>query len=150
MVKIVVEDLFDWPAGYLFELVADPLREHLWDNALIEVEKLTPGPLAKGTHYRGQFKGLGSVEFTFVDFDEGHHFVREATLPFGVVRHRFQFHPARGGGTQIVQTIQIQRRGIWNYLVPVLSFFGKRRMERIFADLEDAVAQQEHARTGAP
>lgn len=142
MVKIVAEEVFQRPAPDLFDLVADPEHEIAWETGVTSVEKLTPGPVGRGARYRAHFRRFGTLEYTFVDFDQGHHFVREATLPFGHVRHRFQFHPVADGGTEVVQTIQIERRGIWNVLVPVLSFFGRRYMRALFEDMENALARQ--------
>ena len=33
------------------------------------VEKLTDGPLGKGSRYRGKFKGFGTIEYEFAEFD---------------------------------------------------------------------------------
>lgn len=141
MVKIVAEEVFDQPAALLFDLVADPEHEIAWEKGVTAVEKLTPGPLGRGSRYRADFRRFGRLEYVFVDFAPGQHFVREATLPFGHVRHRFQFHPTASGGTEVVQTIQIERRGIWNLLVPLLSFLGQRYMRALFDDMEEAVAR---------
>ena len=80
------------PTHRVFEAAADPDVQLRWDGpTLRHVEKLTPGPLARGARYRGNFKGFGTVTYEFAEFEPGRSFQHVARMPMGEMRHRFTF-----------------------------------------------------------
>src|ERR687888_549811 len=72
------------PTERVFDAAADPQLQLRWDApTLRQVEKLTPGPLARGARYRGNFKGLGKVTYEFAEFEPGRAFQHVARMPMG-------------------------------------------------------------------
>lgn len=143
MVRIVVERIIAEPVAKLFDLVADPEQQVLWDKGITSVEKLTPGPLSSGSRYRGQFPGLGSIEYSFLDYERNRTFAHLASMPFGNLRHRFEFLPAAAGATRIIQTIEVDPTGLWRFAMSMMAIGFKRRMRAIGARLEAAVRPSE-------
>ena len=54
----------------VFELVGNPENDVKWQDAVLEVEKLTPGPIRTGTRYRHTLKILGKRMQVDVEFIE--------------------------------------------------------------------------------
>jgi hypothetical protein len=145
MIKIVVEKTIAEPVVALFDLVADPEQQVLWDKGITSVVKVTPGPLGRGSIYRGRFPGFGTIEYSFVDYEPRRTFAHSASMPFGHLRHRFEFVPAPAGGTRIIQTIEVDPNGIWRLAMPLMAIGIKRRMRAIGTGLEEAVRQRRMA-----
>jgi hypothetical protein len=75
---------------------ADPSIQLKWDaGTLRRVEKLTEGPLARGSRFRGQFKGFGTVEYEFVEYEPPRRFAHQAEIKMGRMWHVFTLEPCR-------------------------------------------------------
>ncbi|MGH9883946.1 MAG: SRPBCC family protein [bacterium] len=113
--------VIDGPPGDVFAALADPAVQITYDReTYIATEQLTPGPIGKGTRFRGTFKGMGTVEYEYDEFEPGrliqHHFV----MSVGDTHHRFEFSP-ESGGTRLTQTIDTEPslfgRVVWPLLL---------------------------------
>jgi uncharacterized protein YndB with AHSA1/START domain len=129
---------FRHPVSEVFDTVADPEKQLLWEPEMLKaVEKLTPGPLGKGSRYRGAFKGLGKVEYEYVEFEPNRRFVHRARMPLGIMLHIFTFEETPGG-TRMSQEGEIERP---NLLGKVAGGMMGRAMPRRFARLGAALGR---------
>ena len=100
----------------IFDIAADPHEQLKWDPATLKhVEKLTPGPLAQGARYRGEFKGFGIVEYEFSTYEPGTRFAHHAPMNMGDMQHIFEFE-AVPEGTRLTQTLLVEPKGTWKAL----------------------------------
>jgi hypothetical protein len=121
----------------VFRTAADPEVQLRWDpGTLKSVEKLTPGPLAQGSRYRGRFKGYGTVEFEFADYDPPHRFAHRARMPLGTMNHVFTFQPVPDG-TRLTQEGRLEPRGIGRVFGPLMMGALRRRFRTIARELGD-------------
>src|SRR5438552_3331085 len=98
MLKVVESAVIERPVAEVFETVSDPETQLKWDPDTLKcVEKLSPGPLGQGSRYRGDFKGMGTVEYDFAEFESGRKFVHHSRMRMGEMRHIFTFEPVPGG-----------------------------------------------------
>jgi len=68
----------------VFPVAADPKNQLKWDPVGMQsVEKLTPGPLAQGSRYKGQWRRFGTIEYEFAEYDPPHRFTHDARLRLG-------------------------------------------------------------------
>ena len=80
--------VIDRPRDQVFAFATDPTNVPLYNSNLIEFERLTPGPLKKGTQDRGAIKVAGKrMDWTAeaVEFEEGRRVAFrsiEAPVPF--------------------------------------------------------------------
>lgn len=51
------EVLINAPAENVFDFVADERNEPLYNRNMLHVEKLTPGPVGRGTRFAAQMRG---------------------------------------------------------------------------------------------
>lgn len=125
------------PTQELFEIAADPETQLKWDPAALQrVEKLTTGPLGPGARYRGKFKGMGSVDYEFVEFEPGRRFSHDAVVSLGRVHHIFHFEPAPEG-CRLTQTIRFEPRSGARLLAPLMKAMFRRRMHVINTELKE-------------
>ncbi len=86
----VVEEsiVINRPRDQVFAYATDPTNIPVWASNFIEFQRLTPGPLRKGTQQRGAVKVAGKrMDFTAeaVEFEDGHRVVFrsiDAPVPF--------------------------------------------------------------------
>ena len=78
------------PRDQVFAFATDPANALLWNSNLIEFERLTPGPLQKGTQDRGAVRVAGQrLDWTaeVIEFEEGRRVASrstEAPMPFEI------------------------------------------------------------------
>jgi hypothetical protein len=121
----------------VFPVAADPMEQLKWDaGTLTEVTKLNAGPLAVHAKYRGRFKGIGSVEYEFVEYKPSERFVHFARIPMGKLRHIFQLKPAPEG-TELIQTIIVDPNLLGIILKPIMRGTLKKRIKVINREIRD-------------
>jgi uncharacterized protein YndB with AHSA1/START domain len=128
------------PIATLFAAAADPQVQLKWDApTLRHVEKLTPGPLARGARYRGNFKGMGVVTYEFSEFEPGRSFQHVARMPLGEMRHRFTFEEA-AGGTRLTQHGELRPNLVGRLLAPFMMTMLRKRFRTIADELDAYLA----------
>jgi uncharacterized protein YndB with AHSA1/START domain len=127
MVRVEETTTIDAPPERVFRAAADPERQLEWDaGTLRHVERLGDTPLGPGARYRGKFKGFGTVEYEFVEFDEPQAFAHRARVPVGQMTHRFTFEPT-DGGTRVTQVGELEPSVLGRVMGPMVRrMFGKR------------------------
>jgi uncharacterized protein YndB with AHSA1/START domain len=126
VMRVTVTATMHHPPEVVFRTAASPEKELEWDPGTLTVEKLTDGPLGKGSRYRGKFKGFGTIEYEFVEFDEPRRFVHQARIAIGTFQHRFTFEPV-SGGTRLTQEGELWPTVLGWIASPVVkSMLGKR------------------------
>ena len=84
----------------VFDTAADPLTQLKWDPSMLQsVEKLTPEPLGRGSRYRGIFKGMGTVEYVFEEFEPGKRFSHHTIMPMAEM---ISYGPIRSPGVNVM------------------------------------------------
>ena len=93
------------PMDQVFTALADPQNQMKFDREILRsYQKLDDGPIDKGTRFRGEFKGIGRVEYEYAEFKKNQLIERAVKMPFGSMRHIFLFEPTTGG-VRLTQSI---------------------------------------------
>jgi hypothetical protein len=126
----------------VFPIAADPEEQLKWDrDGLQSAEQLTPGPLRRGSRYRGTARGVGAFEYEFSEFDPPYRFAHVAPMAIGAVRHRFEFSRVPQG-SRLVQSMEVDPGGVLGWLLqPLLRQMLKKRVATINAALERYVSR---------
>ena len=133
------------PTATVFAVAADPKLQLQWDApTLRRVEQLTPGPLARGARYRGNFKGFGTVTYEFAEFEPGHSFQHVARIPMGEMRHRLTFEEA-AGGTRLTQHGELRPNLVGRLLAPFVMRMFRKRFRTIADELNAYLASAPRA-----
>lgn len=107
------------PVEKAFAAMADPKNQMQFDSEMMrKCEKISEGPIGKGTRFRGTFKGMGEMEYEYSDFKENSTIEHAVRMPFGFLRHRFEFKPTPNG-TQFTQSMNFQPNFFGKIMWPV-------------------------------
>lgn len=126
------------PVSDVFGALEDPKIQITYDGEMFRaVEQLTPDPIGHGTRFRGQFKGMGTVEYSYEQFERDR-VIRHATkMPFGEARHTFEFS-AEGDGTTLTQSMSVQLNILGRMMWPLML---RRVMQKRLETLNGLVKQ---------
>jgi hypothetical protein len=69
------------PAEVAFDCLSDLRRELEWNEALLEVESLTEGPLRAGSTYRARFKRVGDSVVEYLHYERPRLWVTRSSSP---------------------------------------------------------------------
>ena len=145
MARIEVADVVRHPRDRVFRAAADPQQQLKWDpHTLKSVEKLTSGPLGRGSRYRGTFKGFGTVDYEFAEFDEPNRFAHLANVRVGRMRHTFTFDDVPEG-TRVTQVGELQPNLMGRLMGPVFARKIARRFRLIAQELDAHLASTRNA-----
>lgn len=130
-------DIIQAPPERVFQAAADPETQLRWDSDTLQsVEKLTPGPLGKGSRYRGRFKGMGTVEYEFAEFDAPRRFAHMTRVPFGAMHHRLTFEAAPEG-TRLTQEGWLEPNLLGRLIAPIANRMLSRRLPIVAHELQE-------------
>lgn len=135
MFKVSETAIIERPPAEVFPIAADPQTQLLWDpETLKSVEKLTPGPLGQGSRYRGKFKGFGTMEYEFAEFESPRRFAHLAFMQMGKLRHTFTFE-AVPEGTRLTQEGRLEPNLLGRIMWPVMSRMLRSRFRLIASEV---------------
>jgi len=108
------------PVSSVFAALADPEVQIRYDGEMFKaVEKLSPGPIGPGTRFRGRFKGMGNVEYSYDEFVDSQLIQHAVKMPFGAASHRFEFRPDTDG-TTLAQSISVRPNLLGKIMWPLV------------------------------
>ena len=135
MFKVSETATIQHPPAEVFPVAADPHTQLEWDpETLKSVEKLTPGALGQGSRYRGKFKGFGTMEYEFVEFESPRRFTHLAPMQMGKLRHVFTFE-AVPEGTRLTQEGRLEPNLLGRVMWPVMSRMLRSRFRVIASEV---------------
>lgn len=78
MIRVEHSGVIPQPPDVVFPVISDPQTQLAWDAATLRsVTKLDGGELARGSRYRGKFKGFGTVEYEFAEYQPNTRFAAD-------------------------------------------------------------------------
>jgi uncharacterized protein YndB with AHSA1/START domain len=133
MIHIEGEIVINRPVEAVFDVVADERNEVRYNPRLLWVEKITSGPIGRGTRFRAATKTMGRpVEMTieFTDYERPRRLVSVTHLPTMEIRGALTFEPVTGG-TRMRWGWELLPRGVSRLLGPLIARMGRRQEEAI-------------------
>lgn len=136
MIRVSHTSVLNHPPDLVFETAAGPNKQLEWDSVVMKaVEKVNPGPLAKGARYRGDFGRMGrNVEYEFEEYDPPRRFAHRTKSPMGFLHHEFAFQ-SMSGGTQLTQTGRVDPNLLGRLGAPLIKGAFRRRFRQISEEL---------------
>jgi F420H(2)-dependent quinone reductase len=133
----------------VFDVVADERNEVRYNRRLLRVEKITSGPIGRGTQFRVVTKTIGRpVEMTieFTDYERPRRLASLTHLPTMEIQGTLNFDPV-AEGTRMRWSWELQPRGVLRLLTPLIARIGRHQEESIWVGLKRFLEAQE-ARPG--
>ena len=138
MAGIEGEIVIGRPVDVVFDFVADQSNEPQYNPQMVRTEKITAGPVGKGTRFCSAVASRGrtaEMRIECTGYDRPKLFATTTTMAQADIRYtlRFERVPA---GTRILWSGQVQPKGAFRLLGPVITWLGRRQEQRIWAALK--------------
>jgi hypothetical protein len=113
---------------------------------MVRAEKITPGPVGKGTRFRSVVASMGRTAEMLIEctgYDRPALLASTTTMAQADFSYLLTFEPA-AAGTRMRWAGQVRPKGVLRLLGPVISWLGIRQERRIWASLK------QHLETAPP
>lgn len=147
MVHIVGEIIIDRPVEEVFDTVADARNEPRYNPLVRRAVQTTPGAIGRGTRFREETMILGRPVATVIehiDYERPRRLVSAIRMATMDVRGTLTFDPAPGG-TRMRWAWDLQPRGVFRLLTPLIARVGPRLERTNWANLKRFLEARESA-----
>jgi len=138
MAGIEGEILIGQPVDVVFDYVADQSNEPQYNPRMVRAEKITPGPVGKGTQFRSAVASMGRKAEMLIEctgYDRPALLASTTTMAQADFSYLLTFEPA-AAGTRMRWSGQVRPKGAFRLLGPVITWLGMRQEQRIWASLK--------------
>jgi Polyketide cyclase / dehydrase and lipid transport len=138
MVRIEGEIVIRRPVEVVFDYAADPGNEPQYNPHMLRAEKITPGPVAKGTRFRSAVASMGRTAEMLVEctgYRRPELFATTITMSQADFTYALRFQPTVGG-TRMRWSGQVHPKGAFKLLGPLIAWMGTRQEERIWTSMK--------------
>jgi hypothetical protein len=135
------------PLKEVFAFVGDPANDALWGSALVEVEQVTPGPLAVGTRFRYVVRFAGRQFETVrevTEYDPNHRLANK-TISGPIKFEGARVFEAIEGGTRVTLTGGGRSTGFFGPAEPLVLRAAKRALHNDLISLKRLLEDQSQA-----
>jgi uncharacterized protein YndB with AHSA1/START domain len=141
MARISGQVTIDAPVEEVFDLVADERNEPSYNPRIVHAEKLTEGPVGRGSRFVAQPKGMGSkgeMTLEVLAYDRPHRLHNIVRSSYMEVDGTLTFEEA-DGGTRLRWEWDMGLVGPMKLMSPVLALIGPRWERRNWVDLKQYI-----------
>jgi Polyketide cyclase / dehydrase and lipid transport len=138
MARIEGEILIGRPVDVVFDYVADESNEPQYNPQVVWAEKITAGPVRKGTRFRSAVAARGRTAEMLIEctgYDRPTLFATTTTMAQADISYLLRFEPA-AAGTRMRWSGRVRPKGAFRLLGPVITWIGIRQEQRIWASLK--------------
>ncbi len=139
MATIHGEIVIGRPVAEVFDYVADQSNEPEYNPQMVLAEKITAGPVGKGTRFRSAVAVRGHPAVMLIEcteYDRPSLLASTTTMRQADISYTLRFEPA-AGGTRMRWSGQVRPKGALRLLGPVIRWQGNRQERRIWASLKE-------------
>ena len=138
MARIEGEIVIGRPVDVVFDYVADQSNEPQYNPHMVRADKITPGPVGKGTQFRSAVASVGRTAEMLIEctgYDRPRLLESTTTMAQADISYTLRFEPA-AAGTRMRWSGQVRPKGAYRLLGPVITWLGTRQEQRIWASLK--------------
>ena len=139
MARIEGEIVIGQPVDVVFDDVADQGNEPRYNPRMVRAEKITAGPVGKGTRFRSAVASMGRTAEMLIEYtgyDRPALLASATTMRQADISYTLRFEPS-AGGTRMRWSGQVRPKGAFRLLGPVITWMGVRQERRIWTSLKD-------------
>lgn len=145
MVQITGEIMIKRPVEDVFDLVADARNEPRYNPIILRSEQLTDGPIGVGTRFRDESRSLGRRIQIFIEhttYERPHRLTSAIQMAGANIDGTLTFDPV-AKGTRMRWCWEVESKGVFKLLSPLVGRLGRRQEERTWAGLKRYLEGQE-------
>ncbi len=138
MARIEGEIVIGQPVDVVFDYVADQGNEPQYNPRMVRAEKITAGPVRKGTQFRSTVVSMGRTAEMLIEctgYDRPALLVTATAMAQADISYTLRFEPV-AVGTRMRWLGQVRPRGALRLLGPVIAWLGIRQEQRIWTSLK--------------
>ena len=139
MARIEGEIVIGRPLDVVFDYVADQSNEPQYNPRMVRAEKITAGPVGKGTQFRSAVASMGRTAEMLIEYtgyDRPALLASATTMQQADISYTLRFEPA-AAGTRMRWSGHVRPRGVFRLLGPVITWMGIRQEQRIWTSLKE-------------
>jgi uncharacterized protein YndB with AHSA1/START domain len=126
------------PVAEVFDYVADQSHEPEYNPRMVRAEKITAGPVAKGTRFRSVVATGGHavpMQIECTHYERPKLLTTKTTMRQADISYLLRFDPA-AGGTRMHWSGQVRLKGALRLLGPAVAWLGNRQEQRIWTSMK--------------
>ena len=138
MARIEGELVIYRPVHEVFDVVADERNGPRYNPRICRAEKLSPGPIGRGTRFRAEAVMLGRRTGMTMEYTTYAHPRRLASsihMPAADIAGTLRFDPG-ANGTRMGWSWVVRPRGLYRLLTPVIVRVGRRQEQENWGGLK--------------
>jgi uncharacterized protein YndB with AHSA1/START domain len=138
MARIDGELVIHRPVHEVFDFVADERNEPRYNPRIRRAEKLSPGPIGRGTRFRAEAVTLGrttrmTIEYT--TYERPRRLASAIHMPAADIAGTLRFD-AVPNGTRMSWSWQVRPHGLYRLLTPVIARVGQHQEQENWGGLK--------------
>jgi carbon monoxide dehydrogenase subunit G len=133
--RVEGEIVIERPNEEVFDFVADQCNEPRFNPQMTLAEKISPGPIRVGTRFRVVITGAGEMTIEFTEYDRARRLASTTHMSTMDITGALTFEPVPEG-TLMKWTWDMEPRGFYKLLSPVMRRMGKRQEMAIWTGLK--------------
>ena len=138
------------PAETVFDFAADQRNEPRYNPRMVRSDKLTGGPVGKGTTFRSAVQAIGppaEMRSQLTGYRRPAWLASRTTMAQADIAGTLTFDPVPGG-TRMRWAWVVRPKGASRLLTPVISRIGRRQERAIWAGMKRYLEAQPHLQPG--
>jgi len=139
MARIEGEITIGRPVEMVFDYVADQTNEPRYNPSMVRAEKVTDGPIGKGTRFRsavGSAARAAEMLIEVTGYDRPRLLVSTTTMKQADIDYMLRFEPVAADATRMSWSGQVRPKGAFRLLGPLITWVGVRQERRIWQSLK--------------
>jgi hypothetical protein len=139
MARIEGEMVIGQPVDVVFDYVADQSNEPQYNRRMVRAEKITAGPVGKGTRFRSAVASGGRTAEMLIEYtgyDRPALLASTTTMQQADISYTLTFEHA-AAGTRMRWSGQVRPKGVFRLLGPVITWMGIPQEQRIWTSLKE-------------
>ncbi len=138
MTRIAGEIVIARPVDEVFDYVADQSNEPEYNPQMVLAEKVTAGPVGKGTRFHSAVASRGRTADMLIEctgYDRPRLFATATMMRQADIDYTLTFEPVPGG-TRMRWSGRVRPKGSVRMLGPLITWLGSRQERRIWAGMK--------------
>jgi polyketide cyclase/dehydrase/lipid transport protein len=138
MTKIEGEIVIGRPVHVVFDYVADQRNEPHYNPRMVRAEKVTAGPVGKGTRFSSAIMSRGRPADMLIEltgYDRPVRLAQVTTMRQADMSGTLTFEPV-GAGTRMRWSWRVRPKGAYRLLAPVIARVGRHQEQTVWAEMK--------------
>ena len=127
--QVTIEHLIPHPVDRVYAVLTDPSRRAEWQENTSDVRLVSDGPVAVGTRWTEEQRGVGHVEAEITALEPGRVYAERGDSSSGTGRVTVTLTPD-GDTTRLVMEVELSLKGFKRAMEPIVAPMVRAQMPK--------------------